>query len=76
MKLLKWTSELPTEPGLYFHRAWLGSPIELLQIARIDYATHGHTSLAVVYPIPSKTPMEYVERMGGEWASAKGKDNA
>lgn len=74
--MLKWTSKPPTEPGLYFHRAWLGSPIELLQVARIGgYTTGGFTNLAVVYPIPSKTPMEYVDRMGGEWASAKGEED-
>ena len=66
---MKWTSETPTEPGLYFHRLWIGGPIELLQVVRIGYATFGHSSLAVVYPIPTKTAMEYVDRMGGEWAA-------
>ena len=66
---MKWTSEKPKKPGLYFWRPWVGSPIELLQVAIIDYATFGHSSLAVVYPIPTKTAMEYVDRMGGEWAA-------
>ena len=70
--MLKWTTELPTKPGLYLWRAGKNSPVAMYALSAYGTTTSGKPRLFTVDSLTSA--VRFAEFMGGEWSKVWSKE--
>ena len=65
---MKWTSETPSAPGVYYWRAGGGCAVKTVILEYVRGTTAFTKELHMTYPKSECTAVPYARFMGGEWA--------